>query len=139
MPTKEEWIKVHADLMEKLRLPCKLRFSTHVNIGQHEFVIATGWHKIDICRIKINPEVNFQVPAHLILHEAAHHRELCCGDFHCEHWAQTLRDMYWETRTPLPQTTGFKEFAKVAGIVFRHKVIDDTADLKKFVGEGDNA
>jgi hypothetical protein len=137
MPTREEWIQVHEDLMMKLHLPCKLRFSTKIKIGCHteeDWDIEGGAHVVE-CYIEVNPNVDFRVPAHLILHEAAHHRviapffdtdhvpgsDLChAGTLysgHCEHWAQALCDMYRETGTALPQTTGFPEFAKLAGIV----------------------
>ena|ERR1700676_3320373 len=129
MPTKQEWIRIHADLMEKLGLPCELRLSSSgVKIGCHFFE-----NDRKNCCIKINPKADFRVPEHLILHEAAHHRSLCyvdwdCGDQHCEHWAKTLLDMYKETGTPLPQTTGFFEFAKIARII-----------RKNFATEGENA
>jgi len=142
MPTREEWTKVHADLMEKLRLPCKLEFSTDVKVGQHEFMDGDD----DVCLgsgdcvIRVNPEVDFREPAHLILHEGAHHKvcaphrdafnvEHWChvgGGGHCKHWAKVLCDMYRETGTSLPQTTSFIEFAKAAGIV-----------RQNFVREGD--
>jgi hypothetical protein len=115
MPTKTEWIGVHADLMAKMGLPCRLRFSL-IGIGRH------GIEDDGSCWIAINPDADFRVPAHLILHEAAHHRCICykeweCGDPHCEHWARVLCDMYRETGVALPQVTSFFEFAKAAGIV----------------------
>src|SRR5271169_1075499 len=124
MPTREEWTRVHADLMAQLRLPCTLEFSTEVKVGQHEFMDD------GICILRVNPDADFRTPEHLILHEAAHHRicEPYRGDFeveqwchigwsgHCEHWAQVLCDMYRETGIALPQTTSFIEFAKAAGI-----------------------
>ena len=122
MPTKEEWKRVHAELMAKLHLPCKLVFSTGVRIGQHSFEC---WP--DNCRMTINPEVEFLVPEHLILHEAAHHRAApmenahCCSycDAHCEHWAHVLLNMYREIDFPLPHSTGFEKFAEAAGIKFK--------------------
>lgn len=134
MPTRKEWARVHADLMEKLKLPCGLRFSADVRIAEHGIVEAVS-HGVHIvtCRITINPKADFRVPEHLILHEAAHHRSTCytdweCGDPHCDHWAKILCDMYRETETPLPQTTGFFWFAKAAGIV-----------RENFAREGNNA
>jgi len=138
MPSEEVWKHIHSDLMVALRLPCKLRFSTKVKVGQHSF------YDNGSCWITVNPEANFRVPEHLLLHEAAHHRakKECDADFdanffrgegivsgvmedrmccygpsgHCEHWAKILCDMYAETGTQLPQTTSFAEFAKIAGI-----------------------
>jgi hypothetical protein len=137
MPSKEEWIRVHADLMEKLKLPCVLRFSSSVSIASHSIEAYANdpddFGRILECRITINTDVDFRRPEHLILHEAAHHRSTCyaeweCGDQHCEHWAQTLCDMYKETGVALPQTTSFFEFAKAAGII-----------RKNFATEGDDA
>lgn len=136
MPTTEEWTKVHADLMEKLHLPCKLRFSTKVKVGLHQF------EDDGTCHITVNLDADFKVPAHLLLHEAAHHRacepyrddidekDWCHygWDGHCTHWAQVLCDMYQETGIALPQTTSFLEFAKLAGII-----------RKNFAVEGENA
>jgi hypothetical protein len=139
MPTLAHWTMVHTDLMAKLRLPCRLKFSTDVKIGQHEF-------DDDGCWVTINPEVDFEVPEHLILHEAAHHRIVapyhamfealdnvadvanmkfsCCNEpftdrHHCEHWAKELVKMYRETGIALPYSTGFEQFAHVAGIKFK--------------------
>jgi hypothetical protein len=136
MPTIEEWTKVHADLTEKLCLPCKLKFSTDVRVGRHEF------EDDGTCCITVNLDADFRVPAHLILHEGAHHRicEPYRGEFdvdqwchiggsgHCTHWAQVLCDMYKETGIALPQTTSFLEFAKLAGVI-----------RKNYVREGDDA
>jgi hypothetical protein len=139
MPTKEEWIRVHADLMARLKLPCKLRFTGETPCGMHD------WEDdLSECWIGVNPRADFRVPEHLIIHEAAHHRVLapfmagrfsryeaqdavinsgkCAhswGKGHCMHWAWTLRDMYTETGIALPRTTGFEEFARAAGIVLR--------------------
>jgi hypothetical protein len=112
MPTRKEWEVVHADLMARLHLPCKLRFSTKVKIGQHEA------RDDGSCRITVNPEVDFRVPEHLILHEAAHHRayDIDAWHGHDELWANVLCDIYRETGVPLPQTTSFFAFAKAAGI-----------------------
>jgi len=127
MPTREEWRRVHADLMAKLRLPCKLRFATRVKVGQHI------WHDLDdgnfdphkSCSIDINPEVDFYVPAHLILHEGAHHRADLNDEYHGhdEMWAGILCRMYEETGIALPYSTGFEAFALTAGI--KHKVFDE--------------
>ena len=127
MPSEEVWKHIHNDLMVTLRLPCKLRFSTKVKVGQHEFDDDGS------CWITVNPEADFRAPEHLILHEAAHHEaaknlptddddgfmdSVCCmGPFgHCQHWAKILCNMYDKTGTPLPQTTSFSEFAVAAGI-----------------------
>ena len=129
MPTTKEWENSYSDLMATLRLPCKLRFSSNVKIGAHEFEDDGS------CWITVNPEVDFRVPEHLILHEAAHHTaaknllthdddddgfidlRCCMGPFgHCQHWAKVLCGMYAETETQLPQTTSFTEFASAAGI-----------------------
>jgi len=151
MPTIGDWKRVHADLMEKLRLPCKLRFSSETKvIGRH--ILEDGGKldgvRIVNCCIEVNPEADFRVPEHLILHEAAHHRNMaaindddfdvcdgpgkrgCCfaPNGHCKHWAKALCDMYQETGTPLPQTTSFVEFANMAGIA-----------RKNFTREGDPA
>ena len=116
MPTREEWTKVYTELATKLNLPCKLVFSTEVKVGSH------GWEDEGDCHITINPEADFRVPEHLILHENEHHRAdiktyLDIGFWgHSEHWAKILCDMYAETGIALPQTTSFIEFAKAAGI-----------------------
>jgi hypothetical protein len=129
MPTIEEWTRVHTELMDKLHLPCKLAFSTDVKIGQHHF---DG----DDCWITVNPEIDFSVPEHLLLHEAAHHRACkiaaaygdnrhCCWGWsggHCEHWAKILVSMYYELNFKLPYSTGFQIFAEVAGI--KHKMFE---------------
>src|SRR5271163_116808 len=112
MPTQEEWIRIHADLMVQLRMPCKLQFSSEPFVGQH--VLEDD----GTCHIDINPDADFRVPAHLILHEAAHCR---ANDFdvyhgHDDDWAKILCSMYTETGTPLPETTSFIAFAKHAGI-----------------------
>jgi hypothetical protein len=129
MPTIKEWTELHADLMQRLHLPCELNFSTDVKVAQHRF------DDDDTCVITINPEVDFKVPVHLILHEAAHHRayvrafrhltdntfvDLCCSGWtggHCEHWAKILIGMYAEMGIALPYSTSFIAFAKLAGIV----------------------
>jgi hypothetical protein len=127
MPTtREEWKQVHAELMAKLKLPCKLKFSYSHPVGGH--VHAPLPWRMRNCYIEINPNADFRVPAHLILHEAAHHRHhagflgscSCRNWWHCEHWAQELCRVYEETGIALPRTTGFAEFAKAVGIV--HKV-----------------
>src|SRR5271157_3981779 len=132
MTTIEEWTAIHADLMRKLRLPCGLVFSTDVRIAQHRFDEGT-------CCITINPEVDFKVPEHVILHEAAHHRNTahfiledvydeerwCCTGWtggHCKHWARVLCGIYAETEIALPYSTSFKLFAAMAGI--KHKMIE---------------
>jgi hypothetical protein len=129
MPSKEEWIKIHAELMAKLGLPCKLEFSSEPKVGSHSF------EDDHTCVLRVNLAADFRVPEHLILHEAAHHRvcenlvfvdlndaeyeqhycHLYSGE-HCDHWAKVLCDMYEETGTPLPSTTSFCSFAKLAGI-----------------------
>ena len=138
MPTLAHWTQVHTDLMFKLRLPCRLNFSTDVKIGQHDYDFEGCW-------ITVNPDVDFRVPEHLIIHEAAHHRITqpfhdmfealdnvadvvgmkfrCCdppGDrHHCEHWAKELTRMYTEAGIKLPYSTGFEQFALVAGIKYK--------------------
>lgn len=121
MPTKEEWSRVHAELTAKLNLPCELRFNPDVKIGRHS-VEDDG-----TCRIEINPEVDFRVPEHLILHEGAHHRAHEFDEYHGhdEMWAAILCKMYREAGIALPQTTSFFAFAKAAGI-----------ERKNFVKEG---
>lgn len=114
MPSKEQWIELHADLMRRLSLPCKLEF-TDKGKGRHK-------HRDGGCVIEVNPEVNWQRPEHLILHEAAHHRHgetecVCFG--HCIGWAQTLVGMYIDTGLDLPEGTQFAMFAEVAGILHR--------------------
>ena len=112
MPTREEWKVVHADLMAKLHLPCELRFNRNVKIGQHTS------EDDGTCHIDINPDVDFRVPEHLILHEGAHHRANEFDEYHGhdELWAGILCKMYREAEVPLPQTTSFFAFAKAAGI-----------------------
>ena len=124
MPTKEEWIRVHTELMAKLKLPCKLQFFDGMTApGRHQFNVTHT-----ACYILINPDADFRVPEHLILHEAAHHQDSCpwweCSNQHCKHWAQTLCDMYKEAGIALPHTTGFKEFARAAGIVLKKFSVD---------------
>lgn len=118
MPTKEEWIRVHGELAERLRLPCRLRFSTDVKIGQHRT------EEDGSCRITVNPEVDFRVPEHLILHEGAHCRANAEDQYHGhdELWAGVLVKMYEEAGVALPATTGFFAFAEAAGI--KHKNFD---------------
>jgi hypothetical protein len=127
MPTTEEWARVHADLTRGLRLPCKLRFSSLWKVGAHDWNCNLGK-----CDIVVNPFADFRVPAHLILHEGAHHYSCPClflyGKGHCRHWARVLCDMYKETGIALPHATGFKEFARAAGIV--HKIFDPSEALQ---------
>lgn len=117
MPNKETWIRVHADLMTKLHLPCELRLTRDVKIGQH-IVEDDG-----TCHIDINPDVDFRGPEHLILHEGAHCRSNADPDGlwhgHDEHWAKILCQMYREAGVTLPETTGFQAFAEAAGIIHR--------------------
>lgn len=144
-PAKKEWKLVHADVIGRLGLPCKLRFSTDVKIGQHSFEEGGS------CAITVNPDFDFRQPEHLILHEAAHHKAMahlldinfdrkvrlmwhgkdytCCTGLiggHCEHWARILTDMYAETGYALPEGTQFKTFAEVANII--HRKYKETAD-----------
>jgi hypothetical protein len=116
MPTREEWEVVYADLKRRLAVPCVLRFSTHVKIGQH-VTDDEG-----CCTIFINPEVDFHVPEHLILHEMAHHRANAFDEYHGhdELWAGVLCRMYEETGIALPYSTGFEAFALIAGIKHKH-------------------
>jgi hypothetical protein len=124
MPSKEIWKQTHSRLMQKLDLPCGLKFSSkRTRIGSHTFG-GEG------CFITVNLEEDFKMPEHLILHEAAHHRHRefergspCrCPDWgHCKCWARVLVGMYRETGTPLPQGTQFMEFAKAAGITHRER------------------
>lgn len=122
MPSEEVWRAVHADLTHKIGCSCKLEFSTKVSIGRHK------WHGDGTCSIIVNPTVDFKVPAHLILHEAAHHvhnayeRMTPCRCFewgHCGCWAIILCDLYRQTGTPLPEGTQFEKFAQMAGILHR--------------------
>jgi hypothetical protein len=125
----ERWTRIHADLMDKLGLPCRLEFVTgkvkygREVLGQHVWtpVGDYGDTSIRTCHININPEVNWRVPEHLILHEAAHHRADLYDEWHghSEHWAKILFNMYEETGVVLPQSTAFVEFAKIAGIEHR--------------------
>jgi hypothetical protein len=138
MPTREEWRAVHAVLMTKLGLPCKIKF-TDFGIGRHD------WDdNQNECFISINPtKADFRVPEHLILHEAAHHRAIepflngdrpdikPCGEYgghcsHCHHWAHILCDIYREVGIALPYSTGFEEFARASGIKF--KLFDPSAN-----------
>jgi hypothetical protein len=129
MPTEVEWRKIHADLMAKLKLPCQLEFSTQIRVGGH------GWEDTDAdfpsekipCCITINPNADFRVPEHLIMHEAAHHRMSLIDPYHShdKRWAKILVRMYKEAGVPLPQSTMFEEFARVAKI-----------ELKKWNGNG---
>jgi hypothetical protein len=121
VPSKQEWIKIHAALTAKLRVPCRLKFSHDHRVGFHR------WDFVG-CSIHVNPDADFRVPEHLILHEAAHHR---AGDLHDSYshdaaWARVLLGMYRETGIALPHTTGFEEFARAAGIVC--KVFDPNED-----------
>ncbi len=136
MPTIKEWTEIHADLMQRLHLPCRLNFSREIAVAQHSFDDDDG------CHITINPKVDFRVPEHLILHEAAHHRvcaiyangdaeieeNVLChygwGTGHCEHWSRALCDIYHETKISLPQITSFTEFAKAAGIVHKNYAME---------------
>ena len=112
MPTKEEWRQVFTRLAAKLNLPCELKFDRRVKVGQH-YVADDG-----TCRITINPNVDFRVPEHLILHEGAHCRAMEFDEYHGhdDMWAGILCKMYEESGVPLPQTTSFVSFAKAAGI-----------------------
>lgn len=117
VPTKDEWIALHADLVRRLNLPCQLAFSDRGK-GRHK-------HRDGGCFIEVNPNIDWKRPEHLILHEAAHHRHgesecICWG--HCIGWAQTLVGMYIDTGIALPEGTQFESFAKVARIIHReHK------------------
>lgn len=126
--TIAQWVAVFFDYKKRLGMPCFLSFNEDIAVANHRF------DDEGTCMITINPTVDFRRPEHLILHEFAHHR-ICAahvnsdayldpniechfgwGDGHCEHWAQTLCDMYRETDTDLPFTTSFAFFAKAAGI-----------------------
>jgi hypothetical protein len=149
MPTRQEWERAHADLMAKLVLPCKLRFTDETPCGMHD------WEDdLSECWIAVNPQANFRMPEHLIIHEAAHHRVIapymvgcfsrydaqhavvnsgkCAHSWskgHCMHWAWALRDMYKETGIALPHTTGFEEFARAAGIVHKKWSADEQTQM----------
>jgi hypothetical protein len=60
------------------------------------------------------------------LHEAAHHRADLYDEWHGhgERWAKILLDMYEEAGVALPYSTGFEEFARIAGIV--HKTFKES-------------
>jgi hypothetical protein len=122
---RKVWKQVHRDIVDRLGLPCKLRFTKKHRVGGHEFD--------DGCSIHVNPTVAFHTPAHLILHEVAHHILIkekendkesvgyyfggCCMDgMHCPHWAETLFGLYRKLSIPLPLETQFPNFAKIAGI-----------------------
>lgn len=135
---REEWQRIHADIMGKLDLPCKLEWSRRTKVGAHVF---RDDHSPWTCALKVNPDGNFFVPAHLILHEAAHHRNIikkfgeeldfdlsplesqCClggwSSGHCPHWAAELVECYRICDIELPQSTQFHEFAKAANIEWR--------------------
>lgn len=134
MPTREEWQRVFDDLMAKLRLPCKLRFISNEKyihpdlshrrvLGQHDWedMGDYGGTNIRVCHINIDPDVDWRVPEHLILHEAAHHEADLFDEYHGhgEHWAKILIGLYEATGTALPESTRFDAFAKLAGIVRR--------------------
>jgi hypothetical protein len=125
-PTKV-WKQVHRDIIGRLGLPCKLRCSNKHRVGGHDF----NDDDASKCYISVNPTVAFRQPAHLILHEAAHHIVLAAGsrycgrnnEFdvgcwfgHCEHWAKVLLKLYRKLGIPLPLGTQFETFAKIAGI-----------------------
>jgi hypothetical protein len=121
------WKRVHRGIMDRLGLPCKLRFSKKHRVGAHAFKDNGG------CCITVNPTVAFRNPAHLILHEAAHHALIqrnesrspafglvfsgcCLGGSHCKHWAKILFGMYKKLNIPLPFGTQFETFAEIASI-----------------------
>ena len=116
--------------MAKLRLPCKLRFVTDKVklgkkvLGQHVWrdVGDFGGEGIRLCYMRVDPNVDWRVPEHLILHEAAHHEADLFDEWHGhnEHWARILHEMYERAGVTLPQSTGFENFAQIAGI--EHKV-----------------
>jgi hypothetical protein len=137
---REVWERIHAEYGKYLGCPCRLQFSEDVITASHRFDDDFG------CVITVNPTLEFLRPEHLILHEFAHHRNItpiielhgdeeegtldmlsvesdqrscCIYGGHCEHWAQTLLDMYRETSTKLPYTTMFEKFAEVAKIKFK--------------------
>jgi hypothetical protein len=138
---RNEWVRIHAEIMGKLDLPCDFEFSTDHRVGAHVFY---EWQHSRTCAIRVNPDGNFRVPVHLILHEAAHHRntikceeqdykeqdhnlskierECCLGGWsigHCPHWAAELVECYRICNIELPESTQFHEFAKAAHIEWR--------------------
>lgn len=130
MTPRHVWERMHAEFGVRLGCPCGLQFSEEVITANHRF------EDDGTCLITINPTLDFQRPEHLVLHEFAHHRALvpyfhqgdmeidheCCLDGHCEHWAQTLVDMYRETSTEFPFSTMFESFATLAEV--KHKAFD---------------
>lgn len=137
MPTRAEWKKAHADLMAKLQLPCKLRFYSGLKrgrqvLGQHVWQDMGNYSgtSIRVCHINIDPDVEWKVPEHLLLHEAAHHEADLFDEWHGhnEHWARILHGMYERAGVALPFSTGFEEFARIAGI--EHKVFTATNLVK---------
>ena len=108
------WHQKTKELLGMLNLPCKLRYSEEFKVGGHKFTTKG-------CQFVVNPTVDFKVPEHLILHEAAHHIIIVGGHFdcyssHCVHWAEVLLGLYKSTGTELPYGTQFETFARVAGI-----------------------
>jgi len=142
---REEWHRIHAEIMDKLDLSCKLEWSSHTKVGAHVFRDESS---PCTCAIKVNPEGNFFAPQHLIMHEAAHHRNIinkfgvelnfdlspieqqCClggwSSGHCPHWAAELVECYRICDMELPRSTQFHEFAKAAHIEWKpfYPVID---------------
>lgn len=119
MPDKEVWIARYANLMNKLSLPCELRFTTDVRVGRHV------QEDDGACHIDVNLSADFHVPEHLLLHEGAHHRAAQIDEYHGhdEFWARILLKMYEEAGIDLPETTGFFTFATVAGIKHRNEYL----------------
>jgi hypothetical protein len=106
-------VQLHADIMQKLGLSCRLVFDDRFKIGGHAFDDELG------CVMHVNPAVEFQRPEHLILHEAAHH---LTDSGHSVEWAETLCGIYRKTGYALPYSTGFENFAIAAGI--KHKIFE---------------
>ena len=136
MPSEEEWIRVHAELMAKLMMPCKLRFIYNEKyvanektpqlrkiLGQHVWQDMGDYDDTNIrmCHISIDPDIDWRVPEHLILHEAAHHEADLFDEYHGhnERWAKILMGMYEATGVALPESTRFDTFAELAGIAHK--------------------
>src|SRR5271154_1382321 len=129
MTSKEEWQRVFDDLMAKLHMPCKLQFISNEKclfrriLGQHVWqdMGDYGDTNIRVCHISIDPDIDWRMPEHLILHEAAHHEADLFDEYHGhnERWAKILMGMYEATGVALPESTRFDTFAELAGIAHK--------------------
>ncbi len=112
-PKQEQILSLGMALLKKAGLPCYITFGKSKAVARHIRLKRGG------CVILVDSGASISAPQHIILHEAAHHDEDKRERPHGHKWARRLLRLYKVTNTPLPRSTKFESFRKLANLHVR--------------------